>query len=398
MRFFLATLFVSISSVQPVYGCKLWAICSMNGTTIPSLSSNEQILIQDELTSFYTQSKTMAHGWAFLSYPDTNQDSLDVWHRSTNPANQDSTLYWSIVDSMLSYESSSIAIGHLRLASSGSNSIPNPHPWLFYHEDKTFSLVHNGTLNKTLLFNLITQDSTDLSWLNAHPPNTYGNGDWMDGGWSNVVDSELLMLFIMQKVNEQNDVLLGLQSAYRDLVDHGVLTIQLNTIFSDGDSLFVFGGHNGLSIASSDEHYVVMTSPATYESAGSLIWDGLSSNEMVIINKSGITSYPNFAAVEPDPDIPLPSQFALLPPYPNPFNSTVTIPYQLEDGLPMTLTIYSLMGETMFETVISMDEPSEGEIEWMPYSRQQKLLSTGVYFVKAVSGQFSQTCKILFIK
>jgi len=398
MRFVITILLGSIIILHPVHGCKLWAICTINGSTIPTMSTDEHILVQDELTSFYAQSESMAHGWAFLSYPDTNHDSLTVWHRSANPAIQDSTLYWSIVDSMLTYETSSLAVGHLRLASSGTDSIPNPHPWLFYQDNKTYSLVHNGTLNKTILYNLITQDSTDISWLIDNPPNTFGNGDWMEGGWSSVVDSELLMLFIMQKINETDNVFLGLQSALWLLVDQGVLPIQLNTIFSDGDSLFVYGGRDGLSIASSDEHFVVMTSPATHESAGSMNWDGLSQNEMVIINESGITFYPNFATVEPDPFVPLPSDFLLLPPYPNPFNSTVTIPYELNIGPPMTISIYSLKGESLFETVISRDISTTGEIEWMPYKDQQKLLSTGVYIVKAASGEFTQTQKILFIK
>lgn len=399
MRFFFPIFIFLSMGVQSAYSCKLWAICSKNGVSIPSMSINEKEMVNDELTSFYTQSESMAHGWAFLSYPNENQDSLEVWHRSPSPANNDSSLYWSVVDSMMEFESSSMAIGHLRLASSGTNSIPNPHPWLFYLEDKTYSLVHNGTLNKTLLFNLITQDSTDMSWLTLYPPNSFGNGDWMNEGWSSVVDSELLILFIMKMIKETDSIFDGLKLAYGMLIDSGVASIQLNTIFSDGESLYVYGGESGLSIADSDEHIVVMTTPATYNNTLSLNWDPLSSGELIIINESELLSFPNFANIEvEEPELPIPSQFSLLPPYPNPFNATVSIPYSLEEGYPMTLSIFSLLGEKVFERIFPWQGAKEGVLEWVPISPNQQSLSSGVYIVKGVSGQVSQSYKILFLK
>ena len=60
------------------------------------------------------------------------------------------------------------------MASSGAISIPNPHPWIFYFNEKPFSLIHNGTVNKNILYNLITNDGSDESWLLSYPLDTFG--------------------------------------------------------------------------------------------------------------------------------------------------------------------------------------------------------------------------------
>ena len=69
----------------------------------------------------------------------------------------------------------------------------------FIEEDTVFSLMHNGTVNKDLLLSLITDSGTDSSWIETHPPQTFGGGHWNEGGWESVVDSELILLHVMKK-------------------------------------------------------------------------------------------------------------------------------------------------------------------------------------------------------
>ena len=85
------------------------------------------------------------------------------------------------------------------MASSGANAIPNPHPWIFYYNEKPFSLIHNGTVNKNILYNLITDYGNDLNWLESYPPQTFGGGIWNEEGWNHVIDSELILLLIMRE-------------------------------------------------------------------------------------------------------------------------------------------------------------------------------------------------------
>ena len=229
-------------------------------------------MVQDQLTSFYYQSQTMLDGWALLGYGDSLQHENSPLCRSADPATSDSALYWETVQTLLDNDQGAIGIGHLRVATSGSNSIPNPHPWMFYDNDLSYSLIHNGTVDKGLLHGLITEGGSDLSWLESNPPQTFGGGDWRDDGWGNVVDSELILLLIMKRIDGVGDRMEGFKVAMSDLVNAGVDAGQLNMVFSDGSSLMVFGGSNGLYV---NEH-------AEYIRDG-LQWDQWYNNVMYLI-------------------------------------------------------------------------------------------------------------------
>ena len=96
--------------------------------------------------------------------------------------------------------------------------------------------------DKDLLHNLITDNGIDLSWLETHPPQTFGGGQWSGSGWESVVDSELILLLVMKKINLLGDNIEGFKAAVSDLVNAGVNAGQLNLIFSNGYSLLIFGG------------------------------------------------------------------------------------------------------------------------------------------------------------
>ena len=81
--------------------------------------------------------------------------------------------------------------------------------YLFDYNNKTYSLMHNGTIDKTIQVTLLTNNNSDSTWINNNPPNTYNNYNWSsDSGWVNIVDSELLLLWIMQNIelNENSEL------------------------------------------------------------------------------------------------------------------------------------------------------------------------------------------------
>ena len=246
---------------QPIEACKLWAVCTSAGTTFSNLSEESSSMIQNELNSFYYQSAMMLDGWSILGYQDSAHQETTSICRSPSTAPNDSSLYWETVENLMSNERGIIGMGHLRVATSGSNSIPNPHPWIFQNEDKVFSLMHNGTVNKDLLLNLITDSGTDSSWIETHPPQTFGGGHWNESGWESVVDSELILLHVMKKINLLGDNIEGFKAGVSDLVNAGVNAGQLNLIFSDGNTLLVFGGASGLFVNEHSEFTAVMTQP-----------------------------------------------------------------------------------------------------------------------------------------
>ena len=377
---------------QPIEACKLWAVCTSSGTTFSNLSEESSSMIQNELNSFYYQSAMMLDGWSILGYQDSAHQETTSICRSPNTAPNDSSLYWETVENLMSNERGIIGMGHLRVATSGSNSIPNPHPWIFQNEDTVFSLMHNGTVNKELLLNLITDSGTDSSWIETHPPQTFGGGQWSESGWESVVDSELILLHVMKKINLLGDNIEGFKAGVSDLVNAGVNAGQLNLIFSDGYSLLVFGGASGLFVNEHSEFTAVMTQPTDDQYHH---WQSIANEELIYIDPDTLLRLRNFIIndLDDNPEIP-PTKFQISKAYPNPFNSSINFRLNGYGNEEVSISIYSIMG-TMVDQFNVLTSLSEGQIvQWNPDSR----LASGTYFINVVMGTFQETQKILFIK
>ena len=377
---------------QPIEACKLWAVCTSSGTTFSNLSEESSSMIQNELNSFYYQSAMMLDGWSILGYQDSAHQETTSICRSPNTAPNDSSLYWETVENLMSNERGIIGMGHLRVATSGSNSIPNPHPWIFQNEDTVFSLMHNGTVNKDLLLNLITDSGTDSSWIETHPPQTFGGGQWSESGWESVVDSELILLHVMKKINLLGDNIEGFKAGVSDLVNAGVNAGQLNLIFSDGYSLLVFGGASGLFVNEHSEFTAVMTQPTDDQYHH---WQSIANEELIYIDPDTLLRLRNFIIndLDDNPEIP-PTKFQISNAYPNPFNSSINFKLNGYGNEEVSISIYSIMG-TMVDQFYVLTSLSEGQIvQWNPDSR----LASGTYFINVAAGTFQETQKILFIK
>ena len=377
---------------QPIEACKLWAVCASSGVTLSHLSEESSFMIRSELNSFYYQSAMMFDGWSLLGYQDSSQQETISIRRSPNTAPNDSSLYWETVENLLSNERGIIGMGHLRMATSGSTSIPNPHPWIFQVEDTFFSLMHNGTVNKGLLLNLLTDNGNDSTWLEAYPPQTFGGGQWNESGWESVVDSELILLHVMKKINLLGDSIEGFKAAVSELVNSGVNAGQLNLIFSDGSFLLVFGGSSGLFVNEHLEFTAIMTQPSDdpYHQ-----WQSIANEELIYIDPDTLLRYRNFIIndLDDNPEIP-PTKFQISKAYPNPFNSSVNFKLNGYSYAKVSISIYSIMG-TMVDQFYVLAPFSDGQIvRWNPDSR----LASGTYFVNVVMGTFQETQKILFIK
>jgi len=371
--------------------CRLWALYAKNNLTFSILSSSETNNIRSQLGSFFIQSTFMSNGWSILDYP-ASAINISPIYRSEKTAFSDSTVYWNIIDSLFTNGTGGIGLAHLRLASSGINSVPNPHPWMFYNDNKSYSFMHNGTVDKELLFNLITNNGTDSSWLDENEPQTFDGSDWRGAGWQNVVDSELIMLYIIQQILERGDVYLGLQVALSNITNQGISVIQLNMIFSDGIGLYCFGGSNGLSYTESNEHFAVMTQP---ENSSDLNWTGIKNGELIVIESSGLVSYPNFLLVENQNDPLFPENISTMnPAYPNPFNSSIQFSFSnILEPLTLNVSFYNLNGQ-LVEFLPSVDIENNEIIKWSPSSE----LPSGTYFLQANLDNNVFNQKILFIK
>jgi hypothetical protein len=89
----------------------------------------------------------------------------------------------------------------------------------------------------------------------------------------------------------------------------------------------------------------------------------------------------------------LPTQFALHSNYPNPFNSSTMIRYDVPQAGKVSLTIYNLLGQTVATLFDGRQLPGSHTISWNASN-----LPSGLYFCRMEAARFAQTRKMLLVK
>jgi flagellar hook assembly protein FlgD len=84
--------------------------------------------------------------------------------------------------------------------------------------------------------------------------------------------------------------------------------------------------------------------------------------------------------------------------YPNPFNPSTTISYQLSTDSDVTLIIYNIKGQKV-KTLVNETLPAgRYSVVWNGKDNNSKQTSSGIYFYKLSAGNFQQTRKMLLLK
>ncbi|MBU0710418.1 T9SS type A sorting domain-containing protein [bacterium] len=89
----------------------------------------------------------------------------------------------------------------------------------------------------------------------------------------------------------------------------------------------------------------------------------------------------------------LPRNYALYDNYPNTFNPTTIIHYEIPKISNVTLTIYNMNGQVVERLVNQKQEPGFYSVNWDAGN-----VSTGVYFYRIEADGFQQVKKMLLIK
>ncbi|MBC8377148.1 MAG: T9SS type A sorting domain-containing protein [FCB group bacterium] len=84
--------------------------------------------------------------------------------------------------------------------------------------------------------------------------------------------------------------------------------------------------------------------------------------------------------------------------YPNPFNPSVTIRYELDETMHTTITVYNLRGVRINTLVDENQTLGTHELQWTGLNVQGMQVEAGVYLVVLEEGGISQTQKITYLK
>ncbi len=97
------------------------------------------------------------------------------------------------------------------------------------------------------------------------------------------------------------------------------------------------------------------------------------------------------------PDL-FPKNPALLQNYPNPFNPSTTIQYKLANRTPVLLQIFNLSGQFITTLVNGKQNPGIYAATWNGVDSKGKAISSGIYFYRLQTGEFSFTRKMLLLQ
>jgi hypothetical protein len=94
----------------------------------------------------------------------------------------------------------------------------------------------------------------------------------------------------------------------------------------------------------------------------------------------------------------LPTQFALENNYPNPFNPTTTIMYQLPEDVRVSVTIYNIQGQVVRTLVNEDQKAGYYTIQWDGRSEAGTTVATGIYIYRINAGTFVTAKKMVMMK
>ena len=93
----------------------------------------------------------------------------------------------------------------------------------------------------------------------------------------------------------------------------------------------------------------------------------------------------------------IPENYELAQNFPNPFNPSTTIKYQIKQGGHVTLNVYNLLGN-LVATIVDENESAGTYYVTFNSNSEKNPLPSGVYFYRLQVGDFVATKKMVIMK
>jgi len=103
-------------------------------------------------------------------------------------------------------------------------------------------------------------------------------------------------------------------------------------------------------------------------------------------------------SVDDDGVTDIPNVYNLFPNYPNPFNPSTTIQYSLPQESEVTVRILDVNGQIVKTLVNEVQGPGEQRVNWNGTANDGQKVSSGVYFYRLITEEFSQTRIMMLLK
>jgi len=106
----------------------------------------------------------------------------------------------------------------------------------------------------------------------------------------------------------------------------------------------------------------------------------------------------DFNPVSIDDPVLTPAQVQLVGNYPNPFNPTTTIQFQMEKAAPAMIEIFNQKGQLVKSINVDQAQVGMNNVVWQGLDNSGSPVGSGVYFFRLKSGSYSSTRKMVLMK
>lgn len=94
----------------------------------------------------------------------------------------------------------------------------------------------------------------------------------------------------------------------------------------------------------------------------------------------------------------IPENYRLEQAYPNPFNPSTTIEYEVKQAGDVQIAIYDILGHQVTTLVSGYHEPNTYQVEWNGINREGKAVPSGMYLYRMTADNFSTVKKVMLLK
>ena len=147
-----------------------------------------------------------------------------------------------------------------------------------------------------------------------------------------------------------------------------------------------------------------ISEPANPEFVASYLWN-LSTSDMVVYDNCLITAnyYYGISILDLESITPVDEEITIYPSfkvsnYPNPFNTSTTISFYIPKYIKLKLSIYNIKGQKIKTIVNSNLNIGKHSFIWNGRDENDKLVSSGIYFYKMETENFSEIKKAILLK
>ena len=99
-----------------------------------------------------------------------------------------------------------------------------------------------------------------------------------------------------------------------------------------------------------------------------------------------------------EPLLRIPETFALYQNFPNPFNPSTIIRYDVPRSSHVTIRVYDMLGHVVKTLVQGEVEAGAHSVEWDGRNQRGERVSSGIYFYRIEAGSFTKTMKMILAK